>query len=122
MPRTPKVVKVAGERVTEDYILTQVNYHYDSESFRMHKDRMQDGDRLYRGALNELFPDENALPDIPYVENKFKNALHDIARLASEGRGAIKFIQAGDKDRISREHASASPSTRATGWSTKASA
>jgi hypothetical protein len=85
--------------VTEEYILTQFNYHYDSQMFREWKDRMEQGDRLYQGDLAGLFPNENALPDIPYVENKFKNALHDLARLASEGRGAVKFFAEGDRDR-----------------------
>ena len=98
MPES-KALRVYKKRVTEQYIVDQVNYHYDSESFRDHKDRMERGDSLYRGNLRGLFPDETALPDISLVENKFKNALHDISRLSSEGRGAVKFIPRGDKDR-----------------------
>ena len=99
MANQSKAEKIAHQRVNEQYLLAQVNYHYQSETFRDHKDRTLAGDRLYRGALNELFPSEQNVPDIPYVENKFKNALHDITRLASEGRGAVKFIPEGDKDR-----------------------
>ncbi len=98
MARENKAAKLGRERVTEQYILTQVNYHYDNEGFRDWKDRMESGDSLYKGQLNALFPDENALPEISLVENKFKNALHDISRLASEGKGSVKFIQEGDKD------------------------
>lgn len=91
--------KVVAGRVNEDYILAQVHYHMQSESFQDHKDRMLAGDRLYLGNLGELFPGESGLPDVPYVENKFKNALHDIARLASEGRGMVKAIPRGDRDK-----------------------
>lgn len=98
-PEQSKAERIAAQRVTEDYLLAQVNYRGETEAFRDHKDRMLAGDSLYRGALNDLFPSEQGVPDIPYVENKFKNALHDISRLASEGRGSVKFIPAGDKDR-----------------------
>ena len=91
-------VKVAQERTTEDYILTQFNYTQESESYRQWKDRSEEGDRLYLGDLRGLFPDEAALPDVSLVENKFKNALHDISRLASEGRGAVKFLAEGNKN------------------------
>jgi len=94
--------KVAHQRVNEDYILAQVHYHMQSESFSDHKERMLAGDRLYLGNLNELFPSEQGVPDIPYVENKFKNALHDISRLASEGKGAVKAISRGDKEKDMR--------------------
>lgn len=99
MARLSKAEKVAAQRVTEEYLLAQTIYHRSSESFRDHKDRIIDGDRLYQGSLNELFPSEQDVPDVPYVENKFKNALHDISRLASEGRGSVKFIPTGDKDK-----------------------
>ena len=94
-----KAERIEASRITEDYLLAQVNYNSSSESFRDHNERVIAGDALYRGQLNELFPTEQGIPDIPYVENKFKNALHDISRLASEGRGSVKFIPAGDKDK-----------------------
>jgi len=94
-----KALKVYKNRVTEQYILDQVLYHFDSESFSDHKRRVEDGDRLYKGDLAGLFPDEQALPDTPLVENKFKNAIHDCARLAAEGRGLVKAIPRGDRDR-----------------------
>lgn len=99
MAKSSKAINVERSRVDEDYILNQFNYHYDSENFRQRLDRMESGDQLYRGELSGLFPEDNTLPDIPFVENKFKNALHDIARLAAEGRGAVKAIPRGDRDR-----------------------
>ncbi len=97
-PKSNKALAVEKLRTTETYILTQFNYFYDSEDFRQWKDRQEKGDSLYIGQLNSLFPDENALPEISLVENKFKNALHDISRLASEGKGAVKFVAEGNKD------------------------
>lgn len=91
--------KVEKVRVNEEYILTQFNYHYDSQRYRDWKDTLEEQDSLYQGRLAQLFPDDSAVPDIPLVENKFKNALHDLSRLASEGRGAVRFFPEGDKDR-----------------------
>ena len=94
--------KVGKTRVDETYLLAQVNYHRDSDTFRDHKERIAAGESLYNGRLEDLFPEESALPRIPYVENKFKNSLHDITRLASEGRGAVKSIPRGDRDKDMR--------------------
>ena len=103
MAKLSKAEQVYRERVTEQYILSQVNYFFDSESFSDHKRAMEDGDRLYMGDLAGLFPDETSLPAKSLVENKFKNALHDISRLASEGRGMVKFVQRGDTNKAMKQ-------------------
>ena len=86
-------------RVDEDFLIQQVEYHYENETHRDRIRRIEDADKLYRGDLDRLFPDENDLPDINMVENKFKNALHDSSRLSTEGRGAVKSVPRGDKDK-----------------------
>ena len=90
-------------RVDEDYILDQLDYHQDSDSFRDRLQRLEDGDKLYNGQLDQLFPDDKNIPEVPYIENKYKNALHDMARLASEGRGTVRFMQMGDKAKDTEE-------------------
>lgn len=102
MASKPKALEIYEGRITEEYLVAQVDYHYDPEYYRDHKNRMSQGDMLYRGDLAGLFPEETKLPNIPYVENKFKNALHDIARLSSEGKGSAKFIPEGDRDKDMR--------------------
>lgn len=94
----PKKVQVYRGRVTELFLLQQFNYNIRSENYRDTKVRIEDTDKLYRGELKGLFPDETALPDKTLVENKFKNALHDHSRLASEGRGMPRVIPRGDKE------------------------
>lgn len=83
-------------RITEDYILSQIEGFRQNENYLDHKRRINDFDKLYRGDLNGLFPEESALPDSPLVENKIKNATHDLARLASEAKGAHVFMKDGE--------------------------
>ena len=83
-------------RVTEDYIISQIEGFRTNENYLEHKRRLRDFDKLYRGDLNGLFPEESALPDDPLVENKIKNATHDLARLASEAKGTHVFMKDGE--------------------------
>ena len=83
-------------RVTEDYIISQIEGFRTNENYLDHKRRIREFDQLYRGDLNGLFPEESAMPDDPLVENKVKNATHDLARLASEAKGAHVFLKDGE--------------------------
>lgn len=83
-------------RITEDYLISQIEGFRRNENYLDHKRRIDEFDRLYRGDLNGLFPEESALPDDPLVENKVKNATHDLARLASEAKGAHVFMREGE--------------------------
>jgi hypothetical protein len=86
-------------RITEEFIIQQVNYHVKGDQWQDIKTRTESMDKLYAGHLAELFPEESALPDIMLVENKFKNSLHDSTRLAKEGRGMPRAVPRGDKDK-----------------------
>lgn len=95
--KQPQVVKIYEGRVTELFLLQQHAYNVGLESNQDRRIRMEGNDQLYRGEIAELFPKEDSLPSVMYIENKFKNALHDHARLASEGRGMPRFVPRGDK-------------------------
>lgn len=83
-------------RITEDYLVSQVNGFRESETYLQHKKRIDDFDALYKGRFADIFPEESALPDEPLIENKLKNATHDLARLASEAKGAHVFMKEGE--------------------------
>ena len=104
MPSQPEVFGAYDSRITEDYILSQVNGFRELKSHQEHKREIQDFDQAYDGDLTSLFPDETSLPNVPLVENRLKNATHDIARLASESWGTPIFMKEkeskeGDKKR-----------------------
>jgi len=86
-------------RLTEEFILQQVNYHVNNDHIDDIKRRQEEMDKLYAGHIKELFPDETSLPDVMLVENKFKNSLHDSTRLAKEGRGLPRAVPRGDRDK-----------------------
>ena len=96
--KTPKAVRIYEGRLTERYLLQQHAYTVNLETFQVRRERMEKGDAIYQGRLNEVFPDETALADELYIENKFKNSLHDHSRLASEGKGMPRFIPKGDRE------------------------
>ena len=98
MARSSKALDAYEARVTEDYLVAQLDYRQTADSFARWKRRMEDGDMLYQGDLRGLFPNDENIPEIPFVANQFKNALHDISRLASEARGTVKFVARGAKD------------------------
>lgn len=95
MPKTdPR--KVQEVRMTEDFLLTQISGYFEAENWQNIKSRLSVADQLYRGDFRGLFPNESALPVEPLVENKMKNALHDISRLAAEGKGTPRFPVRGE--------------------------
>lgn len=96
MPRLNDPEKIYEVRMTEDFLLNQVNGYFDAENWQDIKHRLSINDSLYRGDFTGLFPDETALPHEPLVENKLKNAIHDLARLSSEGRGTPRFPVRGE--------------------------
>ena len=98
MARSSKALDAYEARVTEDYLVAQLDYRQTADSFAKWKRRMEDGDMLYRGELRGLFKDDENIPEIPFVANQFKNALHDISRLCAEARGTVKFVARGAKD------------------------
>lgn len=88
-----EVLTTYSGRLTEDYIIAQVNGFREQKSHTDHKREINDFDLAYGGDLTTLFPDETSLPNLPLVENRLKNATHDIARLASEARGTPIFMK-----------------------------
>lgn len=90
-------------RLTEDYLVNQVNGYRGQTSHTDHKREIQDFDDAYDGNLQKLFPDETGLPDTPLVENRLKNATHDIARLASEAQGTPIFAKQKEGKKGSEE-------------------
>ncbi len=97
-PRSDITVAYEG-RLTEDYIINQINGVTHTDSHQNHKNRLADFFRLYRGELNSLFPEEAALGNMPVVENKVKNAVHDVSRLAREAKGTPVFLKRGEGDK-----------------------
>jgi hypothetical protein len=79
----PEVVAVYEERINGQYIADQVNGYRQQARYQDHKRRIQDNFKLYGGDFTSLYPDE-WIPRTPKVENKYKNALHDLTRLACE--------------------------------------
>lgn len=89
----PEVLAAYEGRITEDYIVSQVNGFRQQKSHTDHKREISDFDKAYGGDLTSLFPDETSLPNVPLVENRLKNATHDIARLSAEARGVPIFMK-----------------------------
>lgn len=96
--KKPKVIETYEGRLTETYLLQQHEYNIGLETFQTRRVRLQENDALYRGAISELYPDETTLPTVLYIENKYKNSLHDHTRLAAEGKGMPRFIERGDRE------------------------
>lgn len=91
--------KVYDGRLTEEYVVSQVNGFFTADTHIAHHKRISDYDALYQGDLSALFPNETALPKEPLVANKVKNATHDLARLSNEAQGAPAFMREGDKEK-----------------------
>ena len=49
MARSSKALDAYEARVTEDYLVAQLDYRQTADSFAKWKRRMEDGDMLYRG-------------------------------------------------------------------------
>lgn len=92
-----KARKVAGVRIDEAYLQSQVNGIRQMETHRDHKQQIEDFDMAYRGEFSKmsLFEGE-VFPAQPLVENTLKNAVHDIARLAGEAKGTPMFPRRGE--------------------------
>lgn len=88
-----EIMTTYSGRLTEDYIISQVNGFREQKSHTDHKREINDFDKAYSGDLTSLFPDESSLPNVPLVENRLKNSTHDIARLASEAKGTPLFMK-----------------------------
>jgi len=86
-------------RVYEEYLPLQVEALKSAETWTRHKRWIQIYDSAYAGNLTGLTPEENALDNIPYIENKLKNATHDIKRLATEARGVPVFAKDGEDEK-----------------------
>lgn len=83
-------------RIDEEYLLAQINGFRTQKRHMDHKKDISDYDKLYEGDFGALFPGEVGLDKIPLVENKLKNATHDLARLSSEAKGMPVFMKEGD--------------------------
>jgi len=103
MPTNPE--EVYQGRITEQYLLWQVNGYMGQETHTDHKKRLQRFDDLYQGHMLSLFPNEDGLADEPLVENKIKNAAHDLARLASEAKGVPVFMREGEGETFQKKAA-----------------
>jgi len=91
-----KAKDLYASRITEEYLVSQVNSLRGSDSHQEHKQRVQKFDKLYAGDFSALFPNETSLPAEPLVENKIKNAAHDLARLSNEAKGTPVFTRQGE--------------------------
>jgi hypothetical protein len=97
VPNKPLAIKKYEERVTGEYIADQVIQRRQNEMHQTHKARIEDMDRIYRGDLTKYRTNgESAPKDYLLIENKFKNAVHDLTRLAAEPRPVPVFMQRGD--------------------------
>ena len=92
----PVVLDIKEQRMTEEVLLQQVEGLRSSTYWIEHKKRLADFDTIYGGTLTGLTPEENTLADRPYIENKLKNATHDIKRLSREARGMPVFAKEGE--------------------------
>jgi hypothetical protein len=95
------IFETKAARVYEEYLPMQVEVLKSSDTWSNHKAWIALYDRTYQGNLTGLTAEENKLPDIPYIENKLKNATHDIKRLAREARGVAVFAKRGEDDKES---------------------
>ncbi len=99
MPTKP--LEVEATRVNETYIVSSLNGYRDSKSHSEAKKHLLDYDTIYQGRLNALYPGESALPAEPLVENKLKNATHDLARLAADAKGSPVFMREKEDEKAS---------------------
>ena len=95
MPDKPAVVREVDERLTGEYIANQYISYRSASYYQDHKRRMDENTRLYRNQLNQIEGGED-LPDKPLGENKYKNAMHDLVRLATEAKPVPHFVVLGD--------------------------
>lgn len=100
MSAKPKAIQEYEERITGEYIANQVTQRRQAETHQEHKSRIADMDRIYSGDLSKYMTNGESTPkDYLLIENKFKNAVHDLTRLAAEPRPVPVFMQRGDSTR-----------------------
>ena len=99
-------LETKASRINEAYLVQQVEAFKSAQFWKQHKARIAAYDRTYGGSIPSTVPaaEENSLPDEPYIENKLKNATHDIKRLATEAKGMAVFTKKGEDD-TSKTHA-----------------
>jgi hypothetical protein len=89
-------VRKLQARIDEQYLVDQVNSLRKVETHRERLERVREFDSLYDGDFTGLFSDEDSVPNKTLIENKLKNATHDLTRLASEARGTPIFMRQKD--------------------------
>lgn len=93
----PKAIREYERRITGEYIANQVVQRRQAERHSEHKTRIEKGDRIYRGDLSDFRTNGDPAPkDHLLIENKYKNSLHDLTRLAAEPRPVPVFVAMGD--------------------------
>lgn len=96
----PSVLKAVEERLwgTGEYMARQYTGRVQMKLISEWHNRIADSDLLYSGNLTTRYPDMD-LPKDALVENKFKNAIHDMSRLSAEARPLPVFMRRGDSDK-----------------------
>lgn len=94
--------KIYRGRITEQYLLQQLNTSIYSESFDEFKRRIDKTTELYKGRYNMVYPNGETDDEI-LVENRIKTDIHDISRLANEPKASISFIARGSKKDDAKE-------------------
>lgn len=98
MTTSPDVLQAVEERVFGgEYMARQYTGRSEAKFFTEWHRATENSDLLYSGNLTQRYP-ELELPTVPLVENKFKNAIHDMSRLAAEPRPLPVFMKRGDSD------------------------
>lgn len=103
MPAKPKAIEEYESRITGEYIADQLLQYKKAARHSEHKQQLEKNDKLYKSDLSDFYPQGERAPDHIRVENKYKNALHDIVRLAAESKPTTVFMQQGDSRKAARE-------------------
>lgn len=89
-------------RFSGEYIANQYNGFVNARRHIEHKARIKENDLIYQGDLQAAYPEES-LSKYTKVENKYRNALHDLARLASEAKPAPTCHTLGNTEKAKRK-------------------
>lgn len=95
------LLAIKHNRVDEAYLVEQVDAQKAAMYWKDHKSRIRRFDEVYGGFFGALAPEDIkiALEDEPFVENKLRNAAHDIKRLAREAKATSVFTKEGEDDK-----------------------
>lgn len=96
------LAKIYTGRITEQYLLNQLNTSIYSETFQQSKARIDKTTELYKGRYNMVYPNGETDDEI-LVENRIKTDIHDISRLANEPKASITFIKRGSRKDDAKE-------------------